>query len=244
MKILSIECSATPCSVALCEAGQILSSGFTMERLTHSQTLMPMVEDVLKRANISFADIEGFGVAAGPGSFTGVRIGISAVKGMAAAKKLPCAAVSTLYAMAQLHKEHNCIVCAVMDARCNQVYNALFEIENGVITRLCEDRALMCQELALEIKALSQKNQKDIIMVGEGAELFYNFVEALPNTILAEQDSRYQNAEGVAFAAEEAFKAGNVVLPEELLPFYLRLPQAERELKLKKEQKNENCNRL
>lgn len=244
MKILSIECSATPCSVALSENGQILSSGFTMERLTHSQTLMPMVEDVLKRANISFADIEGFAVAAGPGSFTGVRIGISAVKGMAAAKKLPCAAVSTLYAMAQLHKDRNCIVCAVMDARCNQVYNAMFEIEDGVITRLCEDRALMCKELALEIEILTQNTKKNIITVGDGAEIFYPYIESLPNTVLAEQDNRYQNAEGVAFAAQEAFRTGNVIPPEELLPFYLRLPQAERELKLKKEQKNENCNRM
>lgn len=234
MKILSIECSATPCSVALWEDGKILASGFTMERLTHSQTLMPMVVDVLNRSTTAFEDIDGFAVAAGPGSFTGVRIGISAVKGMAAARKLPCAAVSTLYAMAQLLKEHDCIVCAVMDARCNQLYNALFEIKGGVITRLCEDRALLCNELAEEIKNLSQTDKKDVIIIGDGAELFYPYVEALDNTSLAPEGKRYQDAEGVAFAAEEEFKNGTTLSPEQLLPIYLRLPQAERELKLKR----------
>lgn len=236
MKILAIECSATPCSVALIEDGNIVASEFTMERLTHSQTLMPMVEVVLKKAGCTFKDIEGYAVAAGPGSFTGVRIGISAVKGMAAAKKIPCASVSTLYAMAQLYKDKNCYVCAVMDARCNQVYNGIFEVDNGNIKRLCDDRALLCDELAVEIKELSQKG-KDIIIMGDGAELFYPFVKDLDNTVLADEDKRYQNATGVAFAAEEQFKNGDTLSPEKLLPIYLRLPQAERELKLKKEQK-------
>ena len=236
MKILAIECSATPCSVALIEDGNIIASSFTMERLTHSQTLMPMVEDVLKNANLTFKNIEGYAVAAGPGSFTGVRIGISAVKGMSAAKKIPCASVSTLYAMVQLHRDTNCYVCAVMDARCNQVYNGIFEINNGNIKRLCDDRALLCDELAVEIKELSQKGKKIIIM-GDGAELFYPFVKEFENTVLANEDNLYQNAKGVAFAAEEQFKNGDVISPEKLLPIYLRLPQAERELKLKKEQK-------
>ena len=235
MKILAIECSATPCSVALIENGNIIASGFTMERLTHSQTLMPMVMNALKNANSTFKDIEGYAVAAGPGSFTGVRIGISAVKGMAAAKKIPCASVSTLYAMAELHKDKDCYVSAVMDARCNQVYNAIFEIKNGNIIRLCNDRALLCDELAEEIKELSQ-NGKDIIIMGDGAEIFYPFVKDFNNTVLAEESKRYQDAIGVAFAAEELFKNGDVLSPEKLLPIYLRLPQAERELKLKKEQ--------
>ena len=237
MKILSIECSATPCSVALSDDEEILASRFTLERLTHSQTLMPMVEEVLKKADTAIAEVEGFAIAAGPGSFTGVRIGISAVKGLAAAKKLPCASVSTLYAMAQLHRTDNCIVCAVMDARCKQVYNALFEIENGNITRLCEDRALLCDELAEEIKKISQEKEKDVIIAGDGAELFYPYVETLQNTKVADGDKLYQNAKGVALAAAEMFKNGNTVSPDKLLPIYLRLPQAERELKAKEQKK-------
>jgi tRNA threonylcarbamoyladenosine biosynthesis protein TsaB len=235
MKILAIECSATPCSVALIENGNIIASDFTAERLTHSQTLMPMVVDVLKNSNNTFNNIDGFAVAAGPGSFTGVRIGISAIKGMAMPRKTPCASVSTLYAMAELYKDKDCYVCAVMDARCNQVYNAIFEIKNGVINRLCDDRALLCNELAEEIKELSQKGT-NIIIMGDGADIFYPFVECIDNTILAEKDKRYQNATGVAFAAEELFNKGEVISYEKLLPIYLRLPQAERELKLKKEQ--------
>ncbi len=233
MKILSIECSATPCSVALSDGENIIANAFTMERLTHSQTLMPMVEDVLSRGKTSPCELDGFAIAAGPGSFTGVRIGISAVKGMAAAKKLSCASVSTLYAMAQLHKGNDCIVCAVMDARCNQVYNALFEITDGKITRLCEDRALLCPDLAEEIKNISQKSGKSVIITGDGTELFFPFVKELHNVVAAQSEKRYQNAVGVALAAAEKFKNGEVVSPNDLLPMYLRLPQAERELRQK-----------
>ena len=233
MKILSIECSATPCSVSLAENGKILASAFTNEGLTHSQTLMPMVEEVLKRANTTVKEIEGFAVAAGPGSFTGVRIGISAIKGLSAANKTPCATVSTLYAMANLQTEDS-IVCPVMDARCNQVYNALFEIENGQITRLCEDRAILCEDLAKEIEKIVQKHNKSVIIMGDGAKLFFPYVEHLSRTKLADKGTLFQNAEGVSKAAEEMFSKGEIVSPSELLPIYLRLPQAERELKLKR----------
>ena len=126
MKLLSVECSATPCSVAISENGKILASAFSNVKLTHSQTLMPMVESVLKSSLIDIKEIDAFAVSNGPGSFTGVRIGISAIKGMAQAKNLPCVEVSTLEAMAQNYSDTICIVCAVMDARCNQVYNGLF----------------------------------------------------------------------------------------------------------------------
>lgn len=233
MKILSIECSATPCSVALIEDGNILASDFINDKLTHSQTLMPMVESVLKSSDTSIKDINGFAVAAGPGSFTGVRIGISAIKGLAAANKTPCAAVSTLYAMAKLQTEDS-IVCPVMDARCNQVYNAIFDITNGQITRLCEDRAVLCEDLAKEIEKIVEKYKKPVIIMGDGAALFFPFVESIAGTRLTEKSRLFQNAEGVAKAAEEMFSKGEVVMPNELLPVYLRLPQAERELKLKK----------
>lgn len=236
MKILAIECSATPCSVAVIEDGKIISSAFVNVKLTHSQTLMPMVEDVLKSAMLSIAEIDGLAVSEGPGSFTGIRIGISAIKGIGAVRKLPCVGVSTLKAMAQNYADTNCIVCSVMDARCNQVYNALFDIEDGVITRLCEDRALLCDELAEEIKKISQNGEKSVIIIGDGAEVFYPFVKELDNVIMAHSDKRYQNAIGVAFEAQSAFYSGETVSPNELLPVYLRLPQAERELKNKKEQ--------
>lgn len=236
MKLLSVECSATPCSVAISENGKILASSFSNVKLTHSQTLMPMVESVLKSSLIDIKEIDAFAVSNGPGSFTGVRIGISAIKGMAQAKNLPCVEVSTLEAMAQNYSDTNCIVCAVMDARCNQVYNGLFNCKKGEIVRLCEDRAMAIDDLKAEIKKLSKK-RLPIYIVGDGAEIFYSHIKDFKNVYLASEHRRFQNAVGVSVVAEKEIQNENVTTPAKLLPKYLRLPQAERELKRKEEQK-------
>lgn len=230
MKILSIECSAVPCSASIIEDGKIIASSFVNLKLTHSQTLMPMVENILKSSMLNIADIDAFAVSHGPGSFTGIRIGISAVKGLAAPTKKTCVGVSTLRAMAENYKNTDCVVCAVMDARCNQVYNALFEIKNGEILRLCEDRALLCEELKQEISEIKSDN---IIIVGDGTDVFFPYVCDFENVKKSDINHRYQNAIGVGFAANEEIKSGNTSSPSELLPVYLRLPQAERELKSK-----------
>lgn len=234
MKILSLDCSAVPCSAAILDDEKIIASSFINVKLTHSQTLMPMVENLFKASDMTFSDIEGIAITAGPGSFTGVRIGVSAVKGLAAPKNLPCVAVSTLYSMAYNFSDRDCIVCAVMDARCNQVYNALFEIENGVVSRLCDDRALMCDQLKSEIEELSKTYAKDIIIVGDGADLFFPYVCEIEKVEKVNESKKYQNAISVGFAALPDFKAGNTLSAASLLPVYLRLPQAERELKLKR----------
>ncbi len=233
MKILALECSATPASAALLENGKILASAYANVKLTHSQTLLPMVENLLKSALTDIGDIDGFAISNGPGSFTGVRIGISAIKGLSIAKKLPCVGVSTLRAMAQNFTDTNCTVCAVMDARCNQVYNALFDIEDGKITRLCEDRALLCDQLTEEIKSHSEKSKK-IIITGDGTDIFYPLVKNILNVKISSPQNRFQNAVGVGLTALEKFQNGETVSPAELLPLYLRLPQAERELKQKR----------
>ncbi len=237
MKILALECSATPASVAIISDSKILASAFTNVKLTHSQTLMPMVENLCKASKTDIRDIEGFAISNGPGSFTGIRIGISAVKGLAAAKKVPCVAVSTLRAMAENYSDTDCIICAVMDARCNQVYNAIFDIRDGNITRLCDDRALICDELAKELKKLSQNTKKCVIIVGDGSDIFYPFVKDIENVKKAHPIRQYQNAMGVGFASLESFNKNETLSPQELLPFYLRLPQAERELKAKEKEK-------
>ena len=150
MKILSLECSAKSASCAVIEESKILCSDFTSSGLTHSQTLLPMVSDMINKAEVPFSDIDAFAVSAGPGSFTGIRIGISAVKGMALPKNAPCIPVSTLEAIAYNFLSEDALVCAVMDARCNQVYNALFRIKDGKIKRLCEDRAVSIDFLKAE----------------------------------------------------------------------------------------------
>jgi tRNA threonylcarbamoyladenosine biosynthesis protein TsaB len=233
MKILAVECSATPASVAILEDDKLIASAYTNVKLTHSQTLMPMIESTLSSSKTDINEIDGFAISSGPGSFTGIRIGISAIKGLAAVKKTPCVAVSTLFAMAQNYSDTDCIICAVMDARCNQLYNAVFDIENGVITRLCEDRALMCDELLEEIKNISQSSDKCVIIIGDGADIFYNAAKDIKNIKKAHPIRQYQNAVGVGFTSLDAFKKGETLSPNDLLPFYLRLPQAERELKAK-----------
>lgn len=236
MKILGLECSAGPASVAIIEDGKIIGSSFVNIKTTHSQTLMPMVASLLETTNTQLSSIDAIAIAAGPGSFTGIRIGISAVKGLAASSSIPCIAVSTLEAMAEAYVGQDCIVCTAMDARCNQVYNALFKIENGVITRLCEDRALMCSELCEELKTYAQ-NELPIIVTGDGAELFYNIAKDVARISLSPISTRYQNAVGVCLAAQKAYNNNQTLSPEQLLPVYLRLPQAERELKERNEKK-------
>ena len=232
MRILALECSATPASCAVVKDGFLEAASFINVKLTHSQTLLKMTADTLSAANIQLSEIDGFCISSGPGSFTGVRIGISALKGLACAENKPCVAVSSLRAMAESFKDRDCIVCAVMDARCNQVYNALFKIEGGKIKRLCEDRALKCSELAEEIKR--KRTALPIIIVGDGADVFYPFVEDKQNVQKALPQNKYQTATGVAFAAYGDFLKGRTCTSGELLPAYLRLPQAERELKAKR----------
>ena len=233
MKILAFECSAGPASVAVIENGTVLASAFINVKLTHSQTLLPLAKNVLSAARISFDEIEGLAIAAGPGSFTGIRIGISAVKGLAAAKSLSCVGVSTLGAMAESFRGQDCILCAVMDARCNQVYNALFRISGDSITRICDDRALEIGTLIDELN--NGYGDERIIVCGDGADIFLKQISDKPNIECAAPNLKYQNAVGVALCAEKEFLAGNTIPPQKLLPVYLRLPQAERELKAKKE---------
>lgn len=230
MKILAAECSATAASCAISENGKILASSFSNLKITHSQTLMPMIKSVLNISGISVSDIDAFAVTNGPGSFTGIRIGISAVKGLAVPRNKPCVAVSTLACMAVAHREENCILCCVMDARCSQVYNAMFEVKGGETNRLCSDRAVTCNELAEEIKTVYDGRR--IIVTGDGTEFFMPFV-CSENVKAANILNRYQNAECAAIAAEKIYESGGSVSPHELHPFYLRLPQAERELKAK-----------
>lgn len=233
MKILAAECSATPASCAIVSDSKILASSFTNVKLTHSQTLLPMIDSLLRASKTDLNGIDGFCVSFGPGSFTGIRIGISAIKGLAQAGNIPCAGVSTLHAMAQNLRGMDVIACCTMDARCHQLYNALFRVSPAGITRLCEDRAISVENLAGRLEADSQ--DCPIVILGDGAELFYPYVRHLDRVSLADETRRYQNAVGVALCAEEIFRQNKGVPAAELLPFYLRPPQAERQRERKEE---------
>ncbi len=228
MKILAVESSAISASAAVTENGKILSEVFVSAGLTHSQTLLPMVNSCLETAKLSLADVDALAVANGPGSFTGIRIGVAAVKGLAFPSKKVCA-VSTLEGMAYSLLGADCIACCVMDARCSQVYMALFYCGEK-IERLCEDRAVMIAELPEIIEKFKKDLKKDVILLGDGAELCYNNLKSVYNNIsLSPVSVRFQRASGVALAAENG--AGEFMQPEKLKPVYLRVPQAERELK-------------
>lgn len=230
MKILAVESSAGPASCAVYEDGKVLASSYINVKLKHSQTLLPMIDAMLKNSGVGIDDIDMLAVAAGPGSFTGIRIGVAAVKGIAFARGIPCVGVSTLAAMAHMAAAFNFdgIVCPAMDARCTQVYTAMFECRGKTITRLTEDSALMIEELKNQI--ISTK--KSVLFIGDGALLCYNAIcQHCSNVYIAPEPFRFQNAVGVAMqAANEPEKA---VSADRLVPIYLRLPQAERELKRK-----------
>ncbi len=231
MKLLAIDSSAKSASVAIIENKKLLGEFFINVGLTHSQTLMPMVESILKSTNINIKDIDVLAVNAGPGSFTGIRIGVSSIKGMAMPGNVPCIPISTLYSMAYNLLGANVIVCAVMDARCGQVYNAIFDVSGEKITRLSEDRTISIEKLYEEL----EKFEKKVIFVGDGAVLCYNKKEEYKSNVeIASESIRYQKASSVAFAAfDEYLKGKPTVDSTDLLPTYLRIPQAERELKTK-----------
>ena len=222
MLILAFESSARAASVALVADGRLISQYSQCSGLTHSRTLLPMAEDMLKNAELSLDKVDLFAVAHGPGSFTGIRIGVSTVKGLAWAADKPCVGVSTLEAMAWHGLAAGGLVCPVMDARRSQVYNALFQVENGRPVRLCEDRPIALSQLAEELQALNAP----VFLVGDGAELAEKYLreQAIPCTV-APENLRWQSAWGVAMAAMDK-TPGNA---DALLPVYLRLSQAERE---------------
>lgn len=228
MKILSVDSSSVTASVAITENGNILAENFINNGLTHSQTLMPMVEKTIGESGISVKDIDMFAITHGPGSFTGVRIGIASIKGMADALDKKCIAVSTLEALAQPLKNDDVIACAVMDARCNQVYTALFCKGE----RLCNDKAILIDELGEGLKEYDKK----IVFIGDGSVLCYDKLnEIIQNCDVADEKIRYVHGSSIGFVAEDKIKNGEEPINSaNLVPFYLRLPQAERELKLKK----------
>ena len=232
MLILALDSTAVVASVALCRDDTPIASFTVKNGNTHSETLLPMVGAVLKTAGITVNDIDLFACSVGPGSFTGVRIGVSTVKGLAFGKNKPCVAVSTLEALAENLVPASGILCPVMNARRGQVYNALFRFENGKLTRLCPDRALSVADLEAELLALGES----VTLSGDGIPEFSRLAAQI---VPAEVSDRLvdQNAVSVAKCARRAYLEGKQCTDAELAPIYLRLPQAERERleKLKKE---------
>ena len=237
MLILAFETSAKAASVALMENGKLLGQSYQNTGLTHSQTLLPMAQDLLKNCGRTPQQVEAVAVAAGPGSFTGIRIGVAAAKGLAWGKELPCYGVSTLEAMALNTGVYDGLIVPVMDARRNQVYTATFLAKEGTVSRLCEDRAISLEELGNELKNVTQ----NIFLVGDGSIVCYNALqETIPKLILPPEHRMHQQAAGVALAAQKQIAAGLPGDGAQLNPNYLRLSQAERERQEKESREKEN----
>jgi tRNA threonylcarbamoyladenosine biosynthesis protein TsaB len=220
--ILAFDASARTASAALCRDGTLLGQAFQNSGLTHSQTLMPMLQALLQNTQTDAKTVGLVAVTRGPGSFTGLRVGVSTAAGLAWGWGVPCCGVSALEAAALGVVHMGGLIAAVMDARRGQIYNALFQAEGDALIRLTPDRALSAAALWAEIQ------KKDPVLVGDGAELCYNLRGDRPAR-LAPVLLRHPTAWAVALRAELAAARGEICTPEELTPVYLRLPQAERE---------------
>lgn len=224
MIILGIDSSSKSASAALMKDGTILCENYINSGLTHSQTLMNLVKDCFNNTGTNPENVDLIAVSTGPGSFTGVRIGLACAKGIAFTRNIKCCSVSSLEALSVNAIHFTGKIYSVLDARCSQVYFAEFESDGKTVKRLCEDCALTLEEV--KIKAKSEKNR--IILVGDGAELCYDFLsEECQNVIISSESQRFTKASCICMLADEtkAFSS------DKLVPNYLRLPQAQRNLK-------------
>ncbi len=233
MKILSLDSTALVCSVAVSDGDKLISEITINTGNTHSETLLPAVENALRLSNTYIDDIDVFACSVGPGSFTGVRIGTATVKGIAYGKNKPCVAVSTLDALAENLSSFEGILCPVMNARRGQVYNALYRCESGVITRLCPDRAISVDELDRELSRYSEP----IYLCGDGYDIT---LKGSKQTKFADVPMRLrlQSAYSVCVCALRKYERGEYVTDKELAPTYLRPSQAERERMERLEKEN------
>ena len=222
--ILALDSTAEVSTVAVCNRDQLISEITVNTGNTHSATLLPALEQALRMAEITVNDIDVFACSTGPGSFTGVRIGAATIKGIAYGKNKPCVSVSTLEALAYNLADRDGIICPVMNARRSQVYNALFRCENGILTRLCDDRAISIAELEAELLA----HVEPIYLCGDGYDITVGGMKNVKVESVPERQ-RFQNGYSVAMVALKRYENGEFVSDAVLAPTYLRPSQAERE---------------
>ena len=227
MKIMAFDSTAKRASVAVSEDDRLLAEFSIDNGLTHSELLLPMAEDVLRSLKLSFSDIEMYATSVGPGSFTGVRIGVSLIKGLAFGKDMPCVDVSTLEALAENLRGINGIVVPCMDARRNETYTAIFKSHGEKMTRLTPDEAISIVALAERLK---EYVGEDIYLVGDGYEPVVKGLSALGITTCNTPTLiRQQSAYSVARVAKRKYDTGGYTTDRKIAPTYLRVPQAERE---------------
>lgn len=227
MNILAMDTSTLTATVAVLTDEKLLGEFSVSNKLTHSQTIMPMTDTLLKTASLSLKDIDVFAVSIGPGSFTGLRIGMATVKTFAQALDRPIVGVSSLDAVAYSFTSTDKIICPIFDARRSEVYNALYK--DGIL--ITEPRALHIDELLNELK------DEKVIFAGDGVLIHKDKIIENPNWIIAPSNLILPKASSVAFAAQKRAKNGDFDDLYKLNPVYLRKSQAERE---REERENKN----
>lgn len=234
MLIFGIDTCCMAATAALVDERVMVAQTVVNHGKTHSQMMMPQVEEMFKISGIDPKMVDAFAAAVGPGSFTGVRIGVATAKAMAQGAQKPCIAVSTLEALAHSVQYFDGIAAPILDARRGQVYNALFECGKSGMTRLCADRALALGELLEEL----DKTGKDVIFMGDGSLVFEDEIKAalFGRAYFAPKTQRMNLGGAVAEIGLEKFRKGETVTYGKLVPEYIRLSQAERDLLLKKRQ--------
>ena len=232
MKILGIDTSAKTSSVGICDDNKTVDELFLDKGLTHSETILPMIDEILTRNGLSLDDIDALSVNNGPGSFTGIRIGVAVVKGLAFDKDISCYEVSTLDSIAYNCKDKNGLVVAVMDARRNQVYNSNYQIIDGKAAKIMDDRSILIKDLYLEIS----EYDGDVFVIGDGQDKVKEFFEGnnmtQDNFYFPDYYSNLQKGINTALIAYDCLE--NKKSGEEILPLYLKLSQAEQELRKKR----------
>ena len=227
MKILAFDGTAKVASVAVADGDRILAYSTIDNGLTQSELLLPMAEDMMKSLKLSYSDIDAYATSVGPGSFTGVRIGVSLIKGLAFGRNIPCVEVSTLEALAENLRGLEGVIIPCMDARRGQVYSATFISDAQKLTRINDDRAISLSALAEELR---EYDGKPIYICGDGYDVARKALidkeinlENTPSLLILE------NAASVAMVAKKKIENGETVSDSEISPLYLRMPQAERE---------------
>ncbi len=235
MKILSVDTSSNVATVAVTDDDKLVCEILVNTKKTHSQTLMPMIDSDLKQSELEISDIDLIASANGPGSFTGLRIGVSAVKGLSHAMDIPVIGVSILTAMAYNLPFCEYTISPILDARRNQVYNAVYEWDDGEIKEICGPRALSVDELISEFLTSNKK----VVFLGDGVSVHKEYIKEKlgDKAVFAPVSANEQRASGLIAAAKKLYDEGKSISCYELAPRYLRKPQAEREAEERMEKK-------
>lgn len=235
MKILAIEASSLVASAAIVEDDILVAEYTINHKVTHSQTLLPMIAEIIKMTDTDKKSLDAIAVSGGPGSYTGLRIGSATAKGMGMALNIPLIHVPTIDAMAYNAYGYNGIICPIMDARRMQVYTGIFEFVDGRLNTILENSAITINETLDKLKEVAQN--KKVIFIGDGIPAYKNIiVEELAGLAayeFAPASLNRQRAASVAVLGAQYMAEGRTEAAGEHLPEYLRLSQAERELKEK-----------